>query len=72
VSSVLYYGAAQDERRGLYTHVWVRAGDLDVIGGDIANRFAVLATFPPQKAEIFTENQHRTACRKLAIRGPVD
>jgi hypothetical protein len=48
IPSVLYYGAAQDDRDGLSAHVWVRDGDVDVIGGEIANRFTVLATFPPQ------------------------
>ena len=48
VPSVLYYGAAQDDRSGLSTHVWVRDGDVDVVGGEIAHRFAILATFPPQ------------------------
>ena len=28
ISSVLYYGAAQDDRSGLHAHVSVRAGDL--------------------------------------------
>jgi len=46
VASVLYYGAAPDAKRGLVAHVWVRAGDTDVIGGEAAARFAVLATFP--------------------------
>ena len=48
IPSVLYYGAAQDEQRGLLAHVWVRDGEIDVIGGDLAPRFAVLAMFPPQ------------------------
>ena len=48
IPSVLYYGAAQDDGNGLYAHVWVRDGDVDVIGGEIAHRFAILATFPPQ------------------------
>jgi hypothetical protein len=46
IPSVLYYGAAQDEQSGLYAHVWVSDGDVDVIGGEIAHRFAILATFP--------------------------
>ena len=46
VPSVLYYGVAQDDKSGLLAHVWVRDGDADVIGGDIACRFATLATFP--------------------------
>jgi hypothetical protein len=48
IPSVLYYGAAQDDRDGLSAHVWVRDGDVDVIGGEIADRFTILATFPPQ------------------------
>ena len=47
----LYYGLAQDDRSGLHAHVWVRAGDFDVIGGEIAHRFVILATFPPQNSE---------------------
>jgi hypothetical protein len=47
VPSVLYYGAAPDDRRGLSAHVWVREGDFDVIGGEIASRYAILAIFPP-------------------------
>ena len=50
IPSVLYYGAAQDNRSGLYAHVWVRDGDVDIIGGEIASNFAILATFPPHKA----------------------
>jgi hypothetical protein len=46
IPSVLYYGAAQDDKSGLYAHVWVRDGDVDVIGGEIAHRFAILAAFP--------------------------
>ena len=48
IPSVLYYGAAPDDEKGLAAHVWVRDGDVDVIGGEIASRFAVLTTFPPQ------------------------
>jgi hypothetical protein len=48
VPSVLYYGAVQDDQKGLCAHVWVRDGDVDVVGGEIANRFAILTTFPHQ------------------------
>ena len=48
VPSVLYYGAAPDEQTGLSAHVWVRASGVDVIGSEIASRFAVLMTFPPE------------------------
>jgi hypothetical protein len=56
IPSVLYYGAAQDDRSGLSTHVWVRDGDVDVVGGAIANGFAILATFPPQSSEMLTKS----------------
>jgi hypothetical protein len=55
VPSTLYYGATQDERSGLSMHVWVRDGDIDVIGGEIASDFAVLATFPRQSTQILME-----------------
>jgi Transglutaminase-like superfamily len=48
IPSVLYYGAAPDDQRGLSAHVWVCDGDIDVVGGEVASRYAVLATFPPQ------------------------
>jgi hypothetical protein len=51
IPSVLFYGAGSNDQSGLSAHVWVRDGDVDVIGGDIAYRFAVLATFPPQNAD---------------------
>lgn len=44
--SVLYYGAAQTPGSGLAAHVWVRAGNLDVVGCEEAHKFALLATFP--------------------------
>src|SRR5262249_61243497 len=46
IPSVLYFGAAQDDRSGLHAHVWVRDGDVNVLGGEIASRFAILAKFP--------------------------
>lgn len=48
VRSVIYYGAAPDDERGLSAHVWVRDGEIDVIGCEIASRYAVLAKFPTQ------------------------
>jgi hypothetical protein len=56
VPSVLYYGAAQDDQTGLFAHVWVRNGDVDVVGGEIADRFAILATFPSPNPEMLGRN----------------
>jgi len=46
VPSFLYFGAAPDDERGLIAHVWVRDGEVNIVGGKEAPRFAVLATFP--------------------------
>jgi hypothetical protein len=48
IPSVLYYGVAPDQGKGLAAHVWVRNGDFCVVGGEGSSHFAVLATFPPQ------------------------
>jgi hypothetical protein len=46
IPSTLYYGAAPDRARGVVAHVWVRDRNVDVVGCEIAQNFAVLATFP--------------------------
>lgn len=46
VNSTLYFGAAPDDAKGLVAHVWVRDGGSEVVGCEIASRFAVLARFP--------------------------
>jgi len=51
VPSVLYYGAALGNENDLLAHVWVRDGDVDVIGGKIASHYAQLASFPPEGCE---------------------
>ena len=61
--SRLYYGARsdglhEDGSHGLAAHVWVRSGDQGVVGGEGADRFAVLAAFPPQSE---VEDQGRAA-----------
>lgn len=47
IPTSLFYGAAMDEAGALIAHVWVRDGARDVVGGEAAPRFAVLACFPP-------------------------
>jgi hypothetical protein len=49
VPAVLYYGAKQDDQSGLNAHVWVCDGDVDIIGGESAHHFAILAAFPAHK-----------------------
>lgn len=43
----LHYGARRDDTGTLVAHVWVRSGDTDVIGCDGAERYGLLAMFPP-------------------------
>jgi hypothetical protein len=47
----MYYGAALDEPSELRAHLWVRADDIDVLGCDIAHKYAVLMTFSSQSSQ---------------------
>ena len=47
ITSTLYYGAATIDGE-LKAHVWVRSGELDVIGCGNAADYAVLARFPAE------------------------
>jgi len=49
LSAQLFYGAATIGGE-LKAHVWVRSGDQDVVGCDIADQYALLATFPESSA----------------------
>jgi hypothetical protein len=46
--SILHYGVAQREEKGLSAHVWVTLDGRPVIGGEEAPEFTCLATFPEQ------------------------
>lgn len=46
--STLHYGAATIDG-DLKAHVWVRSGDLDVVGCDNAGDYALLAIFPESR-----------------------
>src|SRR4051812_31096244 len=49
--SVLHYGVAQQEQKGLQAHVWVSLDGEAVIGGEEAPEFTCLATFPRQGSQ---------------------
>lgn len=48
LNSTLFYGARSDSALGVDAHVWVRDGQIDVVGCEETERYAVLATFPSQ------------------------
>jgi hypothetical protein len=60
IPSVLYYGAAPNNTKGLAAHVWVRDGNVDVIGGETASEFALLTTFPSRQDDKTEPNTRRT------------
>jgi hypothetical protein len=43
----LFYGARNAGVLGPAAHVWVRSGGEAVVGAEIADRFALVASFPP-------------------------
>lgn len=47
VDSTLYFGAAMGAESELAAHVWVKAGQTEVVGCQEAAGYAVLATYPP-------------------------
>ena len=52
VDSTMFYGVAPaTQDKPLSAHVWVRCGELDVLGTELASSFALLATFPAQAPE---------------------
>jgi len=46
IAATLFYGASLKPDGALSAHVWVRAGEIDVVGCTNASDFAVLARFP--------------------------
>jgi len=53
--SVLYYGVHPGDADGMRAHAWVRCDDYDVVGGEVAADYAVLASFPRAPADNLRE-----------------
>lgn len=51
VPSILYYGAHPGDAGGMKAHAWVKSDGYDVVGGEVASDFAVLAAFPRPNAD---------------------
>lgn len=49
LASQLCYGARSQGSPGPEAHVWVRSGDVGLVGAQTAGAFALLAAFPPAK-----------------------
>ena len=47
VESTLYFGVGISAPTGLSAHVWVEAGEVEVVGCEEAPGYAALAAFPP-------------------------
>jgi Transglutaminase-like superfamily len=47
LASQLCYGARSQGSPGPEAHVWVRSGDVGLVGAQAAGAFALLAAFPP-------------------------
>ena len=47
---VLYYGVARNDEKGLHAHVWIRDGEVSVVGCRAAKGFTVLHVFAPEGA----------------------
>ncbi|MBI1330837.1 MAG: lasso peptide biosynthesis B2 protein [Alphaproteobacteria bacterium] len=46
VPSIMHYGAVLDPDEGLLAHVWIKDGDVPIIGCESESRFRLLASFP--------------------------
>ncbi|HEU0044530.1 lasso peptide biosynthesis B2 protein [Sphingomonas sp.] len=46
VPAMLHYGAGKDPEGALAAHVWISVDGQTVLGGDVADRFHCLATYP--------------------------
>lgn len=49
IAATLFYGIARDLGEGMAAHVWVRAGDFDVVGCENAGDYTLVARFPPDR-----------------------
>ena len=55
IASTIHYGVARDREGKLQAHVWLLAGDVNVVGGEGAANFRVLKTFPETAAHVERE-----------------
>jgi Transglutaminase-like superfamily len=46
IASVLHYGVSRSASNDLCAHTWISVGDCIVVGGESAEQFTVIQTFP--------------------------
>ena len=51
IPSVMHYGVSQGAKRGLAAHVWLTLREHVILGGDVTEDYACLATFPASASE---------------------
>jgi hypothetical protein len=60
IPTVVHYGVGQSGEKGLTAHVWISAHGRNVLGGEIAQEYVCLATFPASEPGA-TEQRSDTA-----------
>ncbi|MDT8759753.1 lasso peptide biosynthesis B2 protein [Sphingomonas psychrotolerans] len=63
IASTLFYGVAVGQGGALSAHVWVRAGEFDVVGCESRDCFAVVAQFPPEPADSSCQSSRPASIR---------
>jgi hypothetical protein len=53
VETILHYGVTRQPEKGLIAHVWISFEGGDVMGGDVSDQFACVASFPSPSADPF-------------------
>jgi hypothetical protein len=61
VKTVLNYGVARQAEKGLMAHVWISFQGLDVMGGEVADQFARVASFPSNSSDCLPQTGIRFA-----------
>jgi hypothetical protein len=68
VDSTLYFGAAMHQQAVLSAHVWVKAGEIEVVGCEEASGYAALAAFPPRSDVVAPQDATRDPIQFDSIR----
>jgi hypothetical protein len=59
VETILHYGVARQPEKGLTAHVWISFKGSDVMGGEVADQFACVASFPSASPDALVQPEPR-------------